>query len=387
MAGFPTPPRVEPGGPSSGLTCGRVREYLASVARGQVTPVEPTIWESLAPHNALIGTPERPELTAVGQQVLRELEVRAYRTDSRPLDAVAAEIGAAVASLAQIADNAEYFVAELGPVPPVEVLPYLRVVAASLACRPESPEDLVESFKNAWGSMEVLGGADTDRLLAAELFSASGASQEAFYAPFTRAVDRLRAGGCRTPLATATFLQLHPQITRSPPLEGWVAARKKVGADEEAAMLATCPDLSDALRRWEGWRAVLEGSDLDRRRSAAYLALDNEPSAESAERIRATAALLAPSFDSPTLAAALATRHLDFDPAELHDWVAKATQVAASRQLAPSRAELGVIGLAMLRGLRFDTGVASQGRIEIGLPAHVALHAWLYRGTRPPRPA
>jgi hypothetical protein len=364
------------------------------MTRGERSPATPALWESLAPRNVLAGTRDHPEMTTVGEQVLHELQVRAYRTDPRPIDAVAAEIGATVATLAGIADNAEYFVAELGPVPPVDVLPYLRVVAVSLACRPESPEDLVEEFKNAWGSMEVLGGTDADRLLAAELISASGVGQESFYAPLTQTVDRLRSAGCRTPLATAALLQLHPQMTSVLRVDPWVVARRKVGADEEAAMLATAFDLPEALRRWEAWKSALEGSETDRRRSAAYLTLEGEPTPTRISRIRETATLLKGMFDSPTLAAALATSHLAFAPTEVHDWLMKGVQVAASRQLAPTRAELAVLGLAMLRGLRLEgaasevTGGGSEVRVrsEIGLPAHVALHAWLYRETRRPTP-
>jgi len=386
MARFPGSGTVGADGSSSALTCGTVRQYLAMAARGQSPTADPALWSALTTRHVLAGSPARPELTENGTQVLRDLELRAYRSDPISLDALEAELGSGVAALTEVADNAEYFVAELGPVPPVEVLPHLRVVAASLAGRPDPPEDLVESFKNAWGSMEVLGGTDLDRLLAAELVSASGDAQESFYAPLTQAVDTLRAAGCRTPLATAGLLVLHPTIVTSPPVERWATARRAVGGDEEAAMLATLPDLSEALRRWQGWQPLLEGTEADRRRTAAYLATAEEPNDATAARVRANSAEVGGSFELPTLAAALATRHLSFEPPEVHDWLAKAMHLATSRQLAPTRAELDILGLAMLRGLRMERESSGTGAgwwtrppSENDLPAHVALHAWLYR--------
>lgn len=375
-------------------TCAEVRQYLKRLAAGNEPPASPLVFGVLAPQHALAGSVERPELTTIGQQVLRELELRAYRTDPLPLETVANEIGKAVGTLGAIADNAEYFLAELGSVPPARVVPFLRIAAASLACRPETPEDLVEEFKNAWGSMEVLGGSDADRLLAAELVAASGVAQESFYSPMMGTVDRLRAAGCRSALATAALLHLHPRFTMVPPIDAWVAARRRVGSDEEAALVAATDDPAGRLDLWEAWRHSLSGTDSDRGRTAAYLAAEGMPVELNLPRVREGMALVEPSFGLPALASSLAAVALPYRPAEVVDWLTKATQVATSRQLAPSRGELSVLGLAFLRGIR-PAGAAGPSPAPVdpsalvgdGLPAHVALHAWLYRDAQPAGPS
>jgi len=352
--------------------------------------VEPEVWDALAPRNALAGTIDRPELTPVGQQVLRELELRAYRTDGLPLEAVATEIGNAVGALGAIADNAEYFLAELGPVPPARVVPFLRIVAASLACRPESPEDLVEEFKNAWGSMEVLGGTDPDRLLAAELVAASGVAQESFYSPMMNSVDRLRSAGCRSALSTAALLHLHPTVTMTPPIDAWVEARRRIGSDEEAALVVATGEPKGRVDLWEAWRDALPGTDTDRRRAAAYLAAEGTPLETHSARITEGTALVGASFRQPALAASIAAVALPYRASEYVDWLTKSTGVATSRQLAPTRGELSVLGLALLRGIRPGSvvgGGPAPTDLPVpagdGLPAHVALHAWLYRDAQP----
>lgn len=324
-------------------------------------------------------------MTPEAERVLHELEVRADRIDSRPLDAVAEEIGTALASLDTAAERAEYFIAELGPVPPVEVLPYLRIVAASLACRPEPPDDLVEEFKNAWGSMEVLGGTPDDRLLAAELIASSGVDQGSFYSPMMNVVDRLRSEGCTLPLATGVLLELRPSSENGRQVEAWAPTRRRTGSDVAAALLTGVGPAAGALAAWEAWTRALDGESARHPAAAAYLASRGPPTTELVARVRAAADRLRSSFADATLAAALATTLLPYSTSEIADWLDKAVLYATTRQLAPVPAELSVIGLALLRGGTFP-GVPTMALTETGgdpgLGAHVALHAGLFRDSR-----
>jgi hypothetical protein len=158
VAGDPARQAYDGSSPPAVPTCGQVRGYLAALAAGQIPSPQRGVWDSLSPRNALAGSFERPELTAVGEQVLRELELRAYRVDSRPLDEVAAEVGRSIAQLGETAEATEYFVAELGPVPPVSVLPLLRIVAADLASMGwTAAPDILEA---PLGFFQVGGGFD-----------------------------------------------------------------------------------------------------------------------------------------------------------------------------------------------------------------------------------
>lgn len=326
-------------------------------------------------------------MTSEAERVLHELEVRADRIDSRPLDAIAEELGTTLASLDTAAERAEYFIAELGPVPPVEVLPYLRVVAASLACRPEPPDDLVEEFKNAWGSMEVLGGTPDDRLLAAELIASSGVDQGSFYSPMMNVVDRLRSDGCSMPLATGVLLELRPSSENGRQVEAWAATRRRTGSDVAAALVTGIGPIEGAVAGWEAWTRVLDVESTRHPVAAAYLASRGPPTPELVRRVRDVAVRLRASFGNATLAAALLTSLLPYSTSEVADWLDKAVQFATARQLAPVPAELSVIGLALLRGGTFPE-VPSMALTETGgdpgLAAHVALHAGLFRDTRRP---
>ncbi|HKV90790.1 MAG TPA: hypothetical protein VJQ43_06315, partial [Thermoplasmata archaeon] len=161
------------------MTSGAVRTYLSSLASGRPdSRAPPEVWESLVRNGAVEGSPDSPTLTDVGRHVLSELEVRASRTDPLPLDSVAQQLNRVGADLENVAKSASYFLAELGPVVPIEALPLLRMVAVGLANRRETPEEIAEAFRNIWGSVEVMGGDARDRLLAAELLDAEGASIE-----------------------------------------------------------------------------------------------------------------------------------------------------------------------------------------------------------------
>jgi hypothetical protein len=368
-------------------SAGRVREFLARLRDGDTPGTDPAVWSSLAPRGALTGTVERPEMTPVGRQVLRELELRGYRTDGLPLDAVAAEIERGVTDLATMADTAEYFLAELGPVPPVDVVPLLRVVAAHLAVQHESPEDLVEEFKNGWGGVEVMGSTPADRLLAAELITASNVPQEDVYSSMMTTVGRLTDAGCRSPVSTAAILHLYPRATTNAPLDRWAKAREHLDHDEGAALLAGAPDVGSTLARWEGNVAALGGVGADAQLTAVYLTTATPADRALAGPVRDGARMFEGTFALPRLAAALALCHLGLPAAESRDWFDKSLAQATARRLAPDPAQLAVLGLALLVGLdpeRFHrpptVAPAPSGAIpSSGLVARTALHAWMYR--------
>jgi hypothetical protein len=368
---------------SGSISCGTAREFLTRLAAGEPVTASPDVWAELSRWKVLGGTEVHPELTDTGRKVLHELTVRAQRVDPRPLEEVSVEIGNGVATLARRGVNAAYFLAELGPVPPVEVVPYLRIVAAGLACRPEPPESLVDEFENAWGSMEVLGKVDTDRLLAAELIAGSGMSQDDLYAPLTSTAERLTSLGCGEPLSTAVLLELRTKPgTPAALVEAWRIARTQSASDIEAALVAESPDPTGAMRRRDAWIPLLAGSDTDRRRAATYLATTpNAPSEAYAARARTVAKGLGAEFPHPALAAAIATSLLPFEPAEVNDWVAKGVEAATASQLAPRRVELDVLGLALVRDLLSPAPPADAAATEAAAVARVALHAWIFRDT------
>ena len=370
---------VAAGRPPSDPTCARARRYLEDLTRGSASDDTGELWGALAPHGAVAGSKEAPTITEVGRQVLRELELRAYRVDERPLARVALEIGEAMAGLSRLADRAEYFIAELGPVPPVQSLPRVRIVASCLASRPESSEDLVENFKNAWGSMEVLGASPFDRLLAAHLVAASGVPQESFYAALSTTVDRLQAEGCQSPLSTSALLHLFPATTLTPPVPAWKEARKRMRSDLEAAMVASGPHAANALARWDRIRARLKGSDRETSRAATYLVAREEDDPNLIDHIVSIAKELEGRWKEPLLVGALLRRRSEFSVAELLDWLSKSEKVAQSRQLAPTRQELDVISLAFVQALVSSPSVGGKTPPAIpSLAAHVALHAWMY---------
>jgi hypothetical protein len=379
------------------LSAGRVRLYLAHVATGGATASDDAVWSALAPRGALAGSSGRPEITQVGRQVLRELELRAYRADSLPLDRAAEEVGSTLTSLATMADTAEYFLAELGPVPPVEVVPLIRIVAAHLAVRHESPEDLVAEFANGWGGAEVLGGTPADRLLAAELLTGSGVPQGEIYSTMMTTGERLRDAGCASPVATAAILHLFPSATTTPPLDRWSRAREKVANDEGAAILAGLPEVDATLERWAANVEALEGDGVvDAERAGIYLtAIRPALDPVLVERSRDAARLFEGSFSYPLLAGVVAVAHLGLSPEESVDWHAKSVGQATAHQLAPTPAQLAVLGLALLQGLdpasfagREPPTPSQVSPAAEGLLARTALHAWMYRElVRPPAAA
>lgn len=376
------PPTVVP-------SCGRVRVFLASLARGSPDGPDSVVWEALASRHAIGGSRDRPAMTPESTRVLHELEVRADRVDGLPLDAVAEELGAGIASMDAVAERAEYFIAELGPVPPVEVLPFLRVVAASLAGRPEPADDLVEEFKNAWGSMEVLGGTPDDRLLGAELIAASGIDQGSFYSPLMNVVDRLRAEGCPTPVSTGVLLELRPASSNGAGIDQWVAARRRTGSDQAASLLAVASAPDRAIDAWTAWTQALGPGAAGRPRAAAYLAGLGLPTPDLVARVRAMADRWAPRFRDAALAAAVAAPLLPYSSTEAADWLDKSVAIATARQLAPASGELAVIGLALLRGAKLPgvrPMVLTEAGGDLGLAAHTALHAGLFRDSRGPTP-
>jgi hypothetical protein len=369
------------------VTCGAVRTYLAALAVGGTPPSpSPELWESVARHGAVSGSAAAPTITDIGKRVLPELEVRASRTDPLPLETVAEQLDRIGADLDNVARSASYFLAELGPVTPVEALPLLRIVAVGLANRRETPEEIAEEFRNVWGSVEVMGGDPRDRLLAAELLNAASASIEQMYAPMVQTMERVRAkGGPRTPAVTvAAVLHVAAGSGSPPALDAFFALRAEAGGDEAAALLAATgrpPNEAIAMRdQWIGRLPKLDA--LDSRLAATYLACEPATRTDVASRIHALLPLLAPKFTRPGVAAALLAMSAPIEPAELVNWLEKAGVMTRARKLAPTPAELDALALALVHGLpaaEFVATAADAALYEPSTVSLVALHAWLYR--------
>ena len=361
-----------------------MRSYLSELASGRSPAPDASVWTALAPQNALIGSLDHPGLTPLGETVLRELTLRAYRTDSLPLDRVARDIGLTVGNLSRMATNAEYFLAEVGPVPPVEVVPELRIIAAALTGRPVAAEDIVSSFKAVWGEVEVLGGDDRDRLFAAGLLAGADFGRLGLYGPFMSTVEDLRARGARSPIAAAALLHLHPGPTEVAPVALWAEARRTTSGDAAAALLAGAGPA--AVAAFDGMRRGLSGEGSDVEATALLLAAPTTDRSSRLERIRGMVPLLRDRFRFPMTAAAIATADTPFRPEETADWLSKSTAAVTAVGLAPTPGELSILGLALFAGLD-PSGLASHAPEAPERPrtrplptaSAAILHAWMYR--------
>ena len=338
-------------------------------------------------------------MTDVGEHVLRELEVRAYRTDSLPLEVVAGQLDRVLRDLDQVAKTAEYFLAELGPVTPPEALPFLRPVAVGLANRRETPEELAEEFRNAWGAVEVMEGTAGDRLLAAEILNATGVAIEQVYAPMMTTIAKIREklGAGPAAVSVAAILHASSDVVGPPTLEAFYDLRPKIGSDEGAAILArSFPDAASALPRYEGSAQALRSAGFpdgpDLRHAAAYLAASAEDASRLGPRLVALARGLTGRLERSLTPAVVLSDIDSLEPPELLNWWEKATEIVGSWKLAPTPAEVGALGLALVHGLprgEFSTQPDRGYTTLLSVRALVALHAWIYRPLVPaaPRPA
>jgi hypothetical protein len=374
------------------VTAGAVREFLASVAAASpAAPTDPALPAELRRRGALTGTPERPELTAIGRNVLRELSVRADRVDPLELDAVSEELGRITRELDSVAHTAEYFLAELGPLTPPEAVPYLRISAAGLANRRSSPGELAEAFRNTWGMFEVMAGDPRDRLLAAEMLVRSSVPTSRLYAAINQTYELLHQSGLeRDPVATAAILHLFPEPSPVARLEGWKAWRSIVTASPIAALLASLPP-AEASVRFAKLRQSLRdrgAAPADAELAAAFLLLDPEAREDHVAHAAILGGLLAGKLPTPFLAATLLATEHDLSAEELYDWVEKAAGIARGRRLAPTDPELYAIAVALVHDLppnRFArAGVAPVASDEedpetATVPSLVALHFGMFR--------
>ena len=86
-------------------------------------------------------------------------------------------------------------------------------------------------------------------------------------------------------------------------------------------------------------------------------------------------------FGAPVVAAAVLGMLDRISPAELVNWLDKATDLARARKLAPTPAELAALGLTLVLGLppsEFATSTAAQIPPLRHLANLVAVNAWLY---------
>jgi hypothetical protein len=374
-------------------TCGRVRAVLADAIAGHPVDAGDPAWSSLVGHGAVGGTPERPSITDVGRHVLKELEVRASRTDPLPLETVAGELGRVAGDLDAVAKTAEYFLAELGPVTPPEAVPLLRPVAVELANRRETPEELAAEFRNVWGSVEVMGGDARDRLLAAELLTASDASMEAVYAPLMSTTIRLREeyGTRDDAVVSATLLQLYPDASGAPALASFATLRSAGCSAAEAGLLASLgPSAVGTLAQRETVGRALSAAGVraaDTPRAASFLlAAGATPEGVTSRTVELRRLLGERAAGGGVTPLAVLSSIEWLEPAEIANWVEKATAFARARQLAPTPAELDALGVALVHGLprsEFlggppDTS-GGPGSSRARSAAILALHAWVYR--------
>ncbi|HYK92662.1 MAG TPA: hypothetical protein VEY07_01295 [Thermoplasmata archaeon] len=355
-----------------------------------LTPDDPT-WGVLEAHGALAGSASAPQITAVGRHVLAELEVRSPRTDGLTLDAVANQLARVAGDLDQVARTAEYFLAELGPVAPPDVLPLLRPVALGLANRRETPEELAAEFRNVWGSVEVMGGSSRDRLLAAELLTASDAKMETMYSGLMSTTTALREKyGAGTPaVASAALLHIHPGPSGEPSLEAFHSLRAGGLGFEEAALLAGLPDAPAAIMAQRQQTATLvaaaTGSTPAQAGHAGSLlaAFGADPS-RHVERVRQLGESMRGRLPEIPTAAALLSSIEWLDPPEISNWVEQAIGFVRLRRVAPTDPELAVLGIASVRGLprsEFDGAATEAGARQARAASAeiLAIHAWMYR--------
>jgi hypothetical protein len=369
------------------LTSGEVRRYLAGLVAGSVAAIDPASFQLLVSRGAVSGTPAAPVLTAIGKHVLAELEVRAYRADAMGLDQIGEQLTRVLNDLDNVAKTAEYFLAELGPVTPPEALPLLRPVAVGLANRRETPEDLAEAFRNIWGSVEVMGGDPRDRLLAAALLQTGAADIEHIYSPMmtTSASVREVAGPAAPAVTVAALLHLNPGPNGQPPYDAYLKLRRSTRTEEGAAMLAaTGRPVEDLLAQRTAFLGLIAGGRApsgDEQVAAGYLTTAGASSTTHLPRVNDLTRSLGNRFSAPIVAASVLGMLDWISPAELVNWLDKATDLAKSRKLAPTPGELATLGLSMVLGLppsEFSTSSAGEIPTLRHLANVVAVNAWVY---------
>ena len=369
------------------LTSGEVRRYLAGLASGTVGRIDPTSFQLLVSRGAVDGNPSAPTLTPVGKHVLSELEVRAYRADPMSLDAVAEQLTRVLNDLDSVAKTAEYFLAELGPVAPPEALPLLRPVAVGLANRRETPEELAEEFRNIWGSVEVMGGDPRDRLLAAALLHAGGADIEHIYSPMmTTSASVREVAGERSPAVTvAALLHLNPGPGGKAPWDAYLALRRSTRTEEGAAMLAaTGRPVEELLSGRSSFLGTIAGGRApsgDEQVAAGFLTTAGASGDLHLPRVKELTKSLGTRFSAPIVAASVLGMLDWLSPGELVNWLDKASDLARSRKLAPTPAELAALGLTIVLGLppsEFATSTITEIPPLRHLANIVAVNAWVY---------
>ncbi|MCI4367922.1 MAG: hypothetical protein L3K08_09225 [Thermoplasmata archaeon] len=373
----------------SAALCRPVREYLSAIQSGSAPTPGPDVWDTLVRHNAVTGSSAAPSITPVGLHVLRELEVRAYRTDTLTLEVVAGQLDRVLNDLDQVAKTAEYFLAELGPVTPPDAVPFLRPVAVGLANRRETPEELAEQFRNVWGAVEVMGGTAPDRLMAAELINAAKAELSTIYAPMMSTITKIReaTGGRSSAVTAAALLHLNAGADGVPALDTFYALQEPMGSDESAALLAGAfPDPAVAVARRDRVALALIAAGfldgIDVRNAAAYMASGSGDPQALLARVPPIANGVKSRIPRAITAAAVLSDIQALQPAELLNWWQKACDITASWKLAPNDAELAALALSLVHGLpkgEFQTLPPEHSAASVDLRALLALHAWIYR--------
>ncbi len=379
-------------------TAAEVRLYLAEIDQGRAhASTRSALFADLRAKGAVAGSPEAPELTPVGRHVLRELDLRAYRVDALPLDAVSAEISSQLMTIDSLAHRADFFLGDLGPLAPADALPYLRVASAALVAGVPDSEELAELFRNLWGMVEVLAGAGEDRILATEMLALSSVPVSRLYAPITQTLESLRgtSGAVARPVSVATILHLFPAPTPVAAMAGWSAWRARASSDLAAAVLAGT-EVSDAALAEATQQLVAAGAGAVEAQRAAVCLLLGDASGDARSRALDLGGRLSGKVKNAYVAAALLATAHTLSAAELADWVEKAVPIAEARRLAPTAAERYAVAVALVLGLdrgsfRWATAADARGPLVIGWPvlALLALHAWIYHAIleRPATPS
>lgn len=370
-------------------TCGEVRHYLSGLATGPRTSISDDVWQSLAAKGAIAGSPDSTQLTPVGQHVLQELNLRASRCDGMPLDAFADQIGRVLGDLDTVAKTAEYFLAELGALTTPEATPLLRPITVGLANRRETPEELSQEFRELWGSVEVMGGSARDRLIATDLMHLAGASVETVYSPMMSTATAVHevAGPTAAALSVAAILHLNPDPSGHPRMAEYLALRKTATTEEGAAMLAATgrevPEIVAARAALLQRMGPAADSSADFRVAAGYLAVCGATPDRHLPRMVTISRGLPGHLPLPQTLSALLAMADWLEPGEILDWVNKAATIAKQRNLAPTPAELTILGVALVLGLPANEFGGSGDRdrpLLAQMADNVILNSWIYAG-------
>ncbi|MFZ0829696.1 MAG: hypothetical protein WCB18_03115 [Thermoplasmata archaeon] len=320
-------------------------------------------------------------LTSLGAMSLRDLGTRLYRVSDLPFAAYLSQSQLVDRELNDIANtSAQYFSTLVQPLPTVD-RSYLWAISIGLAKRQSDINVGANSFLDAYNGLRDLAHNDENRLMSAEILSASARKIGDSLPALTQLEGEVRHLGIpkQASLGVASIILLGQRADGTFATDNLQAFLRQTPSYESAALMAIVNrPFADLEAKFGATRAMFGGwgyaPSEDVELSSAYLAVSDLPMDGLSPKLAVLTRGLGAYLQYPLVAAAILASIPVLEANETLQLLEQAYDILGKRAMPLAQSELICLAVRMIHGIRAETVTGVDATAKAVPPPPVNFH-------------